>query len=127
MYSFGPYLATSKNVIFDVLLCFQPARIDQSLKKKVTADKIIQTQAGLLSSSCDSVIHFHAILNWNNVTILKGLTLISYKPLLNGQLLLSSQLPFPRGWPLNSGSTVVYILINVNVLCLPVFSGFFFL
>ena len=33
--------------------------------------------------------------------------LISDEPLLSGQPLLSGHLPFPRGWPLNRGSTVI--------------------
>ena len=30
------------------------------------------------------------------------------EPLLSGQPLLSGHLTFPRGWPLNRGSTVLY-------------------
>ena len=40
--------------------------------------------------------------------------LISDEPLLSSQPLLSGQLPFPRGWPLNRGSTVYNIFVHVH-------------
>ncbi len=49
---FFPYLAASKNVIYNFWLCFQQGRTDKSSKKKVMADNIIQMSLnkGLLSS-----------------------------------------------------------------------------
>ena len=112
-YCFYPYLASSKNLTFDVWIYFQQARA-------VTADQITQTQL-LLSSSCGSAIPFHVILY---VTFLNGLMLISDESLLSGQLL------FLRGWPLNRGSivfcfcqckilsnTFILLIVNKHNLC----------
>ena len=41
--------------------------------------------------------------------------LIFDEPLLSGQPLLSVQLPFPRGWPLNRGSTVIIIITIIII------------
>ena len=67
-----------------------------------------------LEDSVIAVLHvtivkkLKACLYLNKLTFSRSQNLIPDEPSLSGQPLLSGQLPIPRGWPLNRGSTVVF-------------------